>query len=463
MELTVNKELIEAILKASKETSTQDIWEQIKKVEEAIQGSLDEVENLEDVLVNMLQEEIDEHEDEEEEKYLDLDTIETVAKSKGLQLPEGGVVRKRMGLSFARYFPEEEVTSKSAVTKGAKKSKAEDYYPTPEELALINKYSNIELSKEEVLVFSLTSADQNVDRAADQFTPKALKDMAERSPDKPYLLDHNWSSKSIVGKIFDAKAGKTLQQKVYVPITEKHQEVIDGMLTGLMNKVSVGFAMDPKDYVCSSCNKSLYSLECSHYPGGKDKEGKPVTGIIKGVKDYFEISNVAVPCQPAAGIRRSTTKSLSNEEMTNEEQSEVMVEEKDTVDRISNEIIHDGDNSVEDNKEALAEVTTNEEAVVEEVETEKSVNPSEQLVKEAVAALATEVLAPLKEMIAELKSVLQTKVEAEKTADEESTEEIARKLLASSVEKTQESTPPSAIDYSKKGWSAGLLGRINGQ
>lgn len=455
----MNKELIEAILKASKETSTQDIWEQIKKVEEAIQGSLGEVENLEDVLVTMLQEEIDEHE-VEEDKSLDLDKVEEVAKSKGLEMPEGGVIRKRMGLSFAKHSPEVESVSKSAVTKGARKSKVDDYYPTPDELALINKFSNIELTKEEVLVFPLTSADQNVDRAADQFTPKALKDMAERSPDKPYLLDHNWSSKSIVGKIFDAKAGKTLQQKVYVPITEKHQEIIDGMLTGLMNKVSVGFSMDPKDYICSSCNKSLYSLECSHYPGGKDKEGKPVIGIIRGVKDYFEISNVAVPCQPAAGIRRSATKSLQSEEVVS---SEELLEEKDTVDRISNEIIHNGDNSVEDNKEALAEEATNEEAVVEEVENEKAVDPSEKLVKEAVSALATEVLAPLKEMIAELKSVLQAKVEAEKTADEESTEEIARKLLASSVEKTQESTPPAAIDYSKKGWSAGLLGRINGQ
>lgn len=295
----MNKEVLEKLLAIVKETSAQDVWEQIKKIEEAIQGSLDEVENLEDIIVAQLQEEIDEH--EEDEKSFDYSKVEEVIASKGLPALDGNVVRKRMGLSFPK------MAGDSTATKGAKgKAKAEDYYPTPEELSLINKYTNVDLKKEEVLVFTLSSANQDVDRASDQFTAKALKDMAELSADKPYLENHDWDIKSVKGKIFDAKvANKQLIQKVYVPIQAENESFIKGMLNGLLNKVSVGFSMAPKDYVCSSCNKSLYSMECPHYPGGRDKEGNPIVGIIKGVADYFEISNVAVPCQRDAGIRRS--------------------------------------------------------------------------------------------------------------------------------------------------------------
>lgn len=468
----MNKEVLEKLLQISKETSPQDLWDQVKKIEEAIGGSLEEVENLEDLLVAMISEEAAEVEDD---KSFDYEQAAEVAKAKGLFPVEGDLVKKRLGLQFANKSVD------TVATKGAKgKSKGEDYFPTPEELALINKYTNVDFAKEEVMVFSLVSADQNVDRAGDQFTSKGLKDMADMSPDKPYLMNHDWEIGSVMGKIFDAKvANKQLQQKVYVPIRENTKDFIQGMLDGLYNKVSVGFAMNPKDYVCSSCQKSLYSMECSHYPGGKDKEGKPIIGIIRGVKDYFEISNVAVPCQPAAGIRRSQESEAILEVFNNEAlKGGGLVGKIEPLDKILDETNPNGEAPVpevnkeaeapaEEVKEVVEEAAPATEEVVEEVVEEKAVEPAvdplKAMVKELGATIAAEIASSLKEVIAELKATVQEKVEADKSVEDESTEEIARKLAKSSIESSTSNPADPAPDYSKSGWAAYLVKAVSNQ
>lgn len=468
----MNKEVLEKLLQISKETSPQDLWDQVKKIEEAIGGSLEEVENLEDLLVAMISEEAAEVEDD---KSFDYEQAAEVAKTKGLFPVEGDLVKKRLGLQFANKSVD------TVATKGAKgKSKGEDYFPTPEELALINKYTNVDFAKEEVMVFSLVSADQNVDRAGDQFTSKGLKDMADMSPDKPYLMNHDWEIGSVMGKIFDAKvANKQLQQKVYVPIRENTKDFIQGMLDGLYNKVSVGFAMNPKDYVCSSCQKSLYSMECSHYPGGKDKEGKPIIGIIRGVKDYFEISNVAVPCQPAAGIRRSQESEAILEVFNNEAlKGGGLVGKIEALDKILDETNPNGEAPVpevnkeaeapaEEVKEVVEEAAPATEEVVEEVVEEKAVEPAvdplKAMVKELGATIAAEIASSLKEVIAELKATVQEKVEADKSVEDESTEEIARKLAKSSIESSTSNPADPAPDYSKSGWAAYLVKAVSNQ
>lgn len=449
----MNKEVLEKLLQISKETSPQDLWDQVKKIEEAIGGSLEEVENLEDLLVAMISEEAAEVEDD---KSFDYEQAAEVAKAKGLFPVEGDLVKKRLGLQFANKSVD------TVATKGAKgKSKGEDYFPTPEELALINKYTNVDFAKEEVMVFSLVSADQNVDRAGDQFTSKGLKDMADMSPDKPYLMNHDWEIGSVMGKIFDAKvANKQLQQKVYVPIRENTKDFIQGMLDGLYNKVSVGFAMNPKDYVCSSCQKSLYSMECSHYPGGKDKEGKPIIGIIRGVKDYFEISNVAVPCQPAAGIRRSL-------EQSEEPLDKILDETNPNGEAPVPEVNKEAEAPAEEVKEVVEEAAPATEEVVEEVVEEKAVEPAvdplKAMVKELGATIAAEIASSLKEVIAELKATVQEKVEADKSVEDESTEEIARKLAKSSIESSTSNPADPAPDYSKSGWAAYLVKAVSNQ
>lgn len=435
----------EDLQKLLKETSPQDLWEGLKKIEESLEGVEVTIENLEQLIFDMVAEEAAEG----EKTFLDIEEVKSVAKAKGLSEPDGDVIKKYMGASI------KSLSADSVESKGARgKKEAKDYHPTPEELKQINALTNIDLKAEEVLVFTLHSADDVVDRSADQFSVKALKDMATLSVDKPYLKDHSWSTSSVIGKIFDASVSKgRLMQKVYVPISVKNQDMIDGMLTGIYNKVSVGFAMGAEDYSCSSCSKSLYSQDCPHYPGSKDEKGNVTVGLIKGVKDYYEISNVTVPCQPGAGIRRDNQKSL----------------EQEPIDKISNDKSL-GDNPLADEvkPEDVVEVPAAEaevpaaEPVVEPVASEEAAPeaPVEEvldvkaLIKEAVAEVTSE----LKTLIAELKATIESKVEVEKTAEEESTEEVARKLLNQAAQEPTSSAPPA--DYSKSGWSAGLFNAL---
>jgi hypothetical protein len=436
----MNKEDLQRLLK---ETSPQDLWDGLKKIEESLEGVEGSVENLEQLIFDMVAEEA-----AEEKTLLPVEEVKAVAKAKGLAEPDGDLIKKYMGASI------KSLSADSVESKGARnKKEAKDYHPTPEELKQINALTNVDLKAEEVLVFTLHSADDVVDRSADQFSVKALKDMATLSVDKPYLKDHSWSTSSVIGKIFDASVSKgRLMQKVYVPISVKNQDMIDGMLTGIYNKVSVGFAMGAEDYSCSSCSKSLYSQDCPHYPGSKDEKGNVTVGLIKGVKDYYEISNVTVPCQPAAGIRRDNQKGLE-------------APSQEVVDRISNDKSL-GDNPLADEVkpeevvEAPAPEVPAAEPVVEPVASEEAAPEAPEVldVKALITEAVAEVTDELKTLIAELKATIESKVEVEKSAEDESTEEIARKLLNQAAQEPTSSAPPA--DYSKSGWSAGLFNAL---
>jgi len=432
----------EDLQKLLKETSPQDLWEGLKKIEESLEGVEVTIENLEQLIVDMIAEEA-----AEGEKSLPLDEANTVAKAKGLPELDGDVIKKYMGATVKFH------SADASETKGARgKKEPKDYHPTPEELKQINALSNIDLKAEEVLVFTFHSADQEVDRSADQFTPKALKDMALKSVDKPYLKDHSWGTNSVVGKIFDASVSKgRLMQKVYVTIRAKNQDMIDGMFDGTLNKVSVGFAMGAEDYGCSSCSKSLYSMDCPHYPGSKDEKGNVTVGLIKGVKDYYEISNVTVPCQPAAGIRRDNQKALDG-----------------SIDKISNDKSL-GDIPLEDNKEPEVVVPAEEaeapapapveapEEVAPVVE-EKALAPEAVNIKDLVKEAVADVTSELKALIAELKSTIESKKVEESAKEDVSTEEIARKVAMSQVDTPAASTP--TVDMTKSGWAAALLSNL---
>lgn len=230
--------------------------------------------------------------------------FDSFVKSKGLPVPDG---------NFIKYFTKSSIAPKSMEmedvnTKKAKlPTKAEDYTATPEELLQINALSNMDLKAEDVYVFTLKSANTQVDRGYEHFTPKALKSMAKMSIDKPILMNHDWTAQATVGKIFDAKvANDTLIQKAYIPNYPEYQPVIRAILSGLYNKVSVGFAMELKDFVCDSCTKSLYDMGCPHIPGNADEKGLITTATIKDSSDYYETSLIPVPMQAPAGIRRNS-------------------------------------------------------------------------------------------------------------------------------------------------------------
>ena len=192
----------------------------------------------------------------------------------------------------------------------AYKRTKEDYHPTDDELAIINAgYSNTYLTPQDLFVFNLESADQDIDRDNESFSDQALMDMARLSLDKAFLVDHQWNTPNHIGKIFAATVedGK-LKQKVYLLNDPMNDHITKNLLAGIYNKVSVGFSSAMEDMKCMSCKDgtSIYSNSCPHQPGGMDEYGQKTFVNIGGVADYFEVSLVPIPAQRNAGIRRNT-------------------------------------------------------------------------------------------------------------------------------------------------------------
>jgi len=403
-------------------------------VKEELAKKLFELQEIEEMLKSV-QEEIDALEAES------TISIEEIAKTKGLPSPTKDGMIKMHSLLAGFETPNvlEEIQ-----TKGKKPSKESDYLPSDEDMAKINQLSNIDLSKEDVYVFSLKSADTNVDRGYEHFLPKAIKQMAEMSIDKPFLMDHNWSTSTTLGKIYDASAkGNFLNQKVYMLNLPENQHTIKSILGGIYNKVSVGFALDPMDYVCDSCNHSMYSIKCVHTPGMKDELGNTVTAKIAGVKDYFEISLVAVPMQPAAGIRRNSfTPILENDESTIAN-GKILEEKQNQGDHLVTEQVNQ-----EVANEAPTEVVSETPVTkTEEQPTEPITNPVNDELMEVVAKL-TSMLEKINstieantKAIEEIKETGKAQAEAMAKAAEVSNEEIARRVLASSITSNPDAAP----------------------
>jgi len=198
----------------------------------------------------------------------------------------------------------------------------EDYKPSQEDLDIINKnHSNMEVGRDDILCFTLRSADIAVDRSYEHFTDGALTRMAQMSVGKSFLIDHKWETPSHVGKIYAAKAvdGKLLQ-KVYIANEDFNRQIIKNILLGIYNKVSVGFGVDLNAMVCDSCgSKSYYDESCPHMVGNQDEKGYGTTITIKDISDYYEVSLVPVPAQRDAGITRGFSKSAEQLDSSTQE------------------------------------------------------------------------------------------------------------------------------------------------
>lgn len=255
-----------------------------------------------------------------------LAAVETSVEEKQVEL--SAIVARKGGGQLQEDLCTLNKKSQLAFTNMGKRTR-KDYYPTADELWVINQgYSNTELAPEDVLVFSLSSANIDTDRQNEKFSDSALNDMAGLSLDKAFLIDHKWETSSQVGKIFAAEARDgQLFQKVYVLNDAMNDSITKNILAGIYNKVSVGFASNLKDMICDSCtDKSIYDSACPHMPGATDEKGNKTTVTIKSVNDYFEVSLVPIPAQRDAGIRRRSHTITSDMVKTFEETGKYFAE-----------------------------------------------------------------------------------------------------------------------------------------
>ena len=184
--------------------------------------------------------------------------------------------------------------------------------PDDGELALINAQALRPLTAAEVFTFKLEACDNQVDRDFERFTDRALEQMAKLYVGKPVIQDHKWSSGAQTARVYAAGveaegSRKRLILRCYMPRTEGTAETIAAIESGVIRECSVGLRVHKS--VCSICGAVQQEAMCRHYPG-KEYGGKLCHFDLDEVTDVYEVSLVAVPAQPAAGVVKSKRYSL---------------------------------------------------------------------------------------------------------------------------------------------------------
>lgn len=172
-------------------------------------------------------------------------------------------------------------------------------------MAAINALCRRELTAEEVYTFSIRACDDLPDRDDERFSSECVKALAELYIGKPILFDHAWSAHEQTARIYAAQAvaeeGVTyLSVSAYLlrlPETESLIAAIDG---GILKEVSVGCAVGA--VTCNICGELYYG--CEHRKGSV-YDGVKCVPVLSDPSDAYEISFVAVPAQPLAGVQKS--------------------------------------------------------------------------------------------------------------------------------------------------------------
>lgn len=192
------------------------------------------------------------------------------------------------------------------------------------DLELVNQHTVKPLTADEVYLFKVVLCDNDVDRVTDKMSDEFLNEFAQASKGLTGLKDHDWESDNQLARMYDTevvtdditltKLGeprKYVLGKAYT--LTKYQDYIDKINAGLLKESSVSF--DSIGDTCSICGDVTTKGEddiaiCPNgHVMGKTYEGKLCYNSINKLKDSYEWSLVAVPCQRNSGIKN---KNLDN-------------------------------------------------------------------------------------------------------------------------------------------------------
>ena len=172
------------------------------------------------------------------------------------------------------------------------------------DLARINLQSLAPLTQESVFAFRVVACDNQVDREFEQFSDGALETLAKLFVGKSMISDHHWSASRQTARIYAGDVEtlpekKQLVLRCYMLRNDETKATIAAIEGGILREVSV-YCHTTKA-TCSICGSDKRKVWCDHQPGSV-YDGKTCTMLLDNAVDAYELSFVAVPAQPAAGV-----------------------------------------------------------------------------------------------------------------------------------------------------------------
>ena len=184
------------------------------------------------------------------------------------------------------------------------------------DLEMINKLTRRNFEENEVYTFNVVLCDNEIDREHERFTDEALDKLAKLFVGKTGILDHNPTSGNQTARIYKCYTEfvkgkfnklkmpyKRLVAKAYMPKSEKNENIILEIDSGIKKEVSVGCSVERK--ICSICSQNVNEAKCAHKKGRRYKienTYKTCHYILDDPNDAYEWSFVAVPAQREAGV-----------------------------------------------------------------------------------------------------------------------------------------------------------------
>ena len=184
---------------------------------------------------------------------------------------------------------------------------------TEDELKLINQYAIKDLTADEVFTFKVAICDNEVDRDFEVFPHASLEKMAELYVGKTIISNHQAKAENQCARIYATEivdgVGTTKNSEKYAQLvahcymvrTESNKDLITEISAGIRKEVSVGCAIG--QVVCSICGANNRETLCKHWPS-REYDGKTCYFKLLDPKDAYEVSFVAVPAQPKAGVTK---------------------------------------------------------------------------------------------------------------------------------------------------------------
>lgn len=179
---------------------------------------------------------------------------------------------------------------------------------------MINQYAIKDLTVDDVFTFKVAICDNEVDRDFEVFPRASLDKMADLYIGKTIISNHSPKAENQCARIYETevvnstgttKNGEPYAQLVahcYMVRTDSNKDLITEISAGIKKEVSVGCAIG--SIVCSVCGTDNRHAYCKHL-NGRDYDGKQCYFKLLNPQDAYEVSFVAVPAQPAAGVTKS--------------------------------------------------------------------------------------------------------------------------------------------------------------